>query len=254
MSDEMSDTETELAIKEPQKALVDEARDDNNNESLIFESQGEEENIPIPPTQSSTADATKIDNTGNKIKRNKFKWKIHSTYNSLEEVEEFLESEGFVIYTDRDLKCGQKFYYRCMHVPKDRKREEWCARRYVLFFGKKRHISNEMRDFIEVLYRKETKKPSSVLFHIDAARNEQKIFTDEPNPTKRQLEYELKKFNLNDVGKMISLGDMMKWCEGKSNFPTNVDEAFVLAQEIITDKNKTGFRFSMSTPHLLEIL
>lgn len=63
----MSDTENDLTkIKGPQKALVDEARDDNNNGSLIFESQSEEENIPIPPTLSNTDDATKIDN-GNVI-------------------------------------------------------------------------------------------------------------------------------------------------------------------------------------------
>lgn len=188
-----------------------------------------------------------------------------------------MKEEGFVIYDDSDLNMGQKFYFRCSRIPKDRKRSEWCSRRYIIFLpsqsndiilltndeehnhnelskGKKRLISPEMLVFIHDLYKKETKKASSVILHIDAARREQQLFVDEPNPTNKQLEYILKKFNSKETGKLIHLGDLAKWCEEKCNYPTNGDEAFVLSHEIITTKEKQGFHFTVTTPNLLKKL
>lgn len=46
-----------------------------------------------------------------------------------------------------------------------------------------------MLNFINDLYDKETKKHSSVLLHINAAREKQGLFTNEINPSKRQLAY-----------------------------------------------------------------
>lgn len=46
-----------------------------------------------------------------------------------------------------------------------------------------------MLAFIHDLYEKDTKKASSVLKHIDAARDNQGLFADEPNPNLEQLEY-----------------------------------------------------------------
>lgn len=184
--------------------------------------------------------------------------------------------EGFSVFTNRDLNCVEKYYYRCKRIPKERKRTEWCDRRYILFLpsntneinlltnglehnhdqllkGQKRTMSPEMVAFIHDLYKKDTKKPSAVILHIDAARNDINLFRDEPNPNPRQLEYCLKKYNTGDSGKMINMGDLMKWCENSSSFPTNEDEAFVASYQIVNDKNK-GFRFCMTTPKLLKIV
>lgn len=246
-----------------------EIHDSNNNESLIFESQDEDESVQS--IQNKT-DTNKVEE--NKTKRNKFNWGTHSHWQSLDEVEEFLNSEGFVIHDDKDLKCGQKFYFRCMRIPKDRKREEWCSKRFIVFLpshsneiilqtnfeehnhnellkGKKRSISIEMLEFIHDLYKRETKKASSILLHIDGARKNQGLFVDEPNPSNRQLEYCLRKYNLRDTGKMVSLGDVMKWCESNSSYPKNGDEAFVLSYECNTDKAQKGFHFCITTPNLL---
>lgn len=57
----------------------------------------------------------------NEKERNKFRWSIESSWTSLEEALVFLEEEGFVNYDDSDLKCGQKFYFRCKRIPKSRK-------------------------------------------------------------------------------------------------------------------------------------
>lgn len=210
-------------------------------------------------------------------KRNKHTWTEHSRWNSLDDVGDFLEAEGFVVFDDKELKCGHKFYLRCSRIPKDRKRCEWCSRRYIIFLpsdtkeiilqsnnmehnhnellkGKKRQMSPEMLEFINDLYDKETKKASSVLLHINAARENQKLFLDEPNPTNRQLVYSLDKYKRKETGKMIHLGDLADWCEGNSSYPTNVDGAFVLSHEIVATGDKQGFRFCITTPHLLEML
>lgn len=68
------------------------------------------------------------------------------------------------------------------------------------------------------------------------------------------MEYELFKYNSQDTGKMIHLGDLMKWCDDSSNYPAEVDATFVLSHEIVKEKNSKGFRFCMTTPRLLEML
>lgn len=259
--------------------------DSNNNESLIFESQGESDNeicTVVKPKDTNAAqqgtetDAANIEKE-QEPKRNKFKWSDHSRYSSLDDVGDFLESEGFVVFDDKDLQCGQKFYFRCNRIPKDRKRSEWCCRRHTIFLpantseiiletnnmehnhnelliGKKRPISPEMLEFINDLYDKETRKTSSVLHHINAARDKQNLFANEPNPTNRQLAYCLEKYKKKETGKMIHLGDLANWCEGKAAYPENCDDAFVLSHEIVTSNDKQGFRFCMTTPNLLEKL
>lgn len=251
------------------------------DESLVFESQDEDEvelnlSVQLRDDEEITIEAIEAVEA-KEIVRNKFKWTIHSKWDSLDDLGDFLDSEGMVVFDDRVLNIGQKIFVRCNRIPKSRKRCEWCSRRYNIFLpsnsheiiletnGKehdhnillkkqKRPVSSEMKAFINDLYQRETKKHSSVLLHIDAARKDQMLFCDEPNPTIRQLEYQLEKYNKMDTGKMISLGDLMKWCEQKSSYPESPDAAFVLAYEVVAEKEKQGFRFSISTPHLLEIL
>lgn len=179
--------------------------DDNNNESLVFESQEEDEE---EQTVKQSVPAATRNEPKPKPKREKFVWRDHSKWECLDELTDFLDTEEFVVYDDRDLKIGQKFYFRCSRIPEDRKRSEWCSCRFNIFLpshsndiiletngeahdhnellkGKKRTLSIEMQTFIYDLYKKETKKHSTVLLHIDAARKEHNLFNNEPNPTNR---------------------------------------------------------------------
>lgn len=178
-----------------------------------------------------------------KVQRNKFKWVLHSNWESLEEVEDFLDEEGFVCYDYSDLVCGQKFYFRCECIPKECKRSEWCVRRYVIFLpsdcndiclqcnglehnhnklldGKKRLISKEMMLFIQELYEKETTKSSSVLKHINSARENQNLSKDESNPSQRQLEYTLKNFR---AGKHVLRNVRKRPFSSKNNIKLIID-------------------------------
>lgn len=257
--------------------------DSNNNESLVFESQEEiESDLSLQPENTIAANV-EIEGTATCVEietksgRKQYTWSEHSRWESLDEIGDFLESEGFVVFDDKELQCGQKFYFRCGRIPKNRKRCEWCNRRYIIYLpsdtneiilqtnnmehnhsellkDKKKPISSEMLEFINDLYEKETKKHSSVLRHIVAAREKQGLFADESNPTIRQLTHSLDKFKRKETGKMIHLGDLANWCESKSSYPENRDDAFVLSHEIVDSKVKQGFRFCMTTPLLLEEL
>lgn len=216
-----------------------------------------------------------------KTSRQQFKWTVHSTHTSLEEIEDLLEAENMVLYDNKDLLSGQKFYYRCACIPRDRKRESWCALRYVIYFpsdcndiflqcndldhnhnellkGQKRPISKDMLAFIHDLYDKQTFKYTSIIMHIESARDRQNLFKDESNPTTRQLEYCLSKYRAgNSTQKMINLGDLMQWCEGSSNYPDDIDEAFALSYECNAGKSfkcDASFRFCITSPRLLEVM
>lgn len=98
--------------------------DNVHDESLLFEDDDDEEEESVLKT---TVEKT------TESKRKKHIWTEHSKWDSLDAVDDYLTAEGFVLFDDQDLKMGQKFYYRCSRIPKDRKREEWCARRFIVF-------------------------------------------------------------------------------------------------------------------------
>lgn len=208
-------------------------------------------------------------------KRNKFDWKIESEWNSLDEALDFLENEGFVCYDNKNLKCGQKFYFRCKLIPKERK--TWCAIRRTLSLpsdstkviilqnqfehnheklleGVEKPTSDEMIEFIIDLFKCGTTKIPDVIRHINYAREKRNLFTNEKNPEKRQIEYQLRKYRNSEAPPMIKLGDMIGWCEQYNKFPTDIDEAFVLNIETSSPGENLSFHFAFSTPRLLELL
>lgn len=140
--------------------------------------------------------------------RNKFEWNIHSEWQDLDEALDSIENEGFVNYDYSDLKCGQKFYFRCKLIPKEQK--TWCARRYTLFLpsnsmkveilsnqydhnhdklleGVPRPTSDEMVEFITDIFKCGTTKIADIMRHIDLARTKQGIFADEKSSIKKPI-------------------------------------------------------------------
>lgn len=207
-------------------------------------------------------------------KRNKFEWRIDTEGDDLDEALDRLENEGFVIYDQSDLKCGQKFYFRCKHIPKERK--VWCRKRYTVFLpshnlkvhilcnqfehdhetllaGQVKPPSDEIINFITDLFKCGTTKVNDVIQHIDLARTKRNLFTTEANPGKRQIEYMLRKFRNAEAPPVIKLGELVDWCEQHKEFPSNVDESFVFGYESSTYEEQLNFRFAFSTPFLLQM-
>lgn len=208
-------------------------------------------------------------------KRNKFVWVTHSEWEDLDAALDYLENEGFVHYDSSDLKCGQKFYFRCKLIPKEQK--IWCAQRYTVFLpsnntkyiilsnqlshdhdqlleGKTRPPSDEMVEFIRDLFMCNTTKIAEVIHHLDNARAKRGLFQNEKNPERRQIEYMLRKYRCSQAPSMVKLGDMIEWCDQHKEFPSNVDEAFIFNMESSSFEEELSFRFAFSTPRLLETL
>lgn len=207
-------------------------------------------------------------------KRNKFNWHIELESDDLDQALDYLEERGFVCYDYSDLKCGQKFYFRCKTIPKERK--QWCAQRYTLFLpsnslkvqilrnqydhdhdalleGTPRPISDEMLQFITGLFECGTTKTNEIIAHIDYARSKNGLFQEEATPKKIQIEYLLRKFRCAEAPSMLNLGDLVKWCQENSQFPSDINEAFVIAHEASShDDTNLSFRFVLSTPLLLQ--
>lgn len=117
-----------------------------------------------------------------KRKRNKFSWVKEKVTKDFDEAVDMITEQGFKLYDDHDLKCGQKFHFRCGKIPKSRK--TWCDKRYTIFLpahnndieilwnqlehnhndllkDQKRIVSNEMTTFIHDFYKEGSTAPAA---------------------------------------------------------------------------------------------
>lgn len=263
------------AIEEPSTSANNEK--DDSFDSLIFDGSDVETSIVVTDIiEKNTPDALKISIDTEPKQRKKHNW-TETEFESLDSVEEFLESEGFVLYDDKILKIGQKFYFRCQRIPKDRKRADWCAAQYIIFLPsdtnktilqfngcehnhnallstyKLRPVSNMMKAYITDLFDSGVTKPAVIRNILSNERNKNQLFIDEPNPTTRQINYQLAKYRQKGSKPVVNMGDLSKWCDERMAFPSDPDNAFVIGFDCSTQENQ-NFRFCMSTPHLLNLL
>lgn len=207
-------------------------------------------------------------------KRKKHIWHIERETDDVDGAIEFLDESGFVCHDYKNLKIGQKFYFRCRSMTKER--DQWCAIRYTLFFpsnslkvqilknqhdhdhdalleGTARPISYEMAQYVKGLFECGTEKTSAIIAHIDYARKNNGLFQKEPTPGKRQIEYLIRKFRSAEAPSLLNLGDLIEWCNKYSQLPSDVNEAFVISQETsLPNDPNLSFRFVLSTRLLLE--
>lgn len=157
--------------------------DDNDGNS---DNEENHDNVEVLLASSGCGESI-IKTSNEKKKRNKFSWVTQKVTKDLDEAVGSIIAEGFKLYDDHDLKCGQKIYFRCGKIPKSRK--TWCNKRYTVFLpshnddveilwnrhecnhnellkGKKRPVSDEMTTFIHDFYEKGSTTPSAVLAHI----------------------------------------------------------------------------------------
>lgn len=170
---------------------------------------------------------------------------------------------------------GQKFYFRCKKIPKERK--TWCSKKYTLFLpadkldiqilanglehdheklleGTVPPPSDEMKEFITGLFKCGTIKIPDVIRHINYARDTNRLFESEQNPTKRQIEYMLKKFRDAETPRMVKVGDLMAWCDKNKKIPSDENEGFVIGSDSSAVESDLRFRFVLSTLFLLNML
>lgn len=80
---------------------------------LVFEGSDDEETVAEnTPSQIELPNAMKASKADKPKERKKHRW-TETEWDSLDDLEEFLDSEGFVLFDDKNLAMGQKFYFRC---------------------------------------------------------------------------------------------------------------------------------------------
>lgn len=246
-------------------------------DAILENDKDDDTRTEIASTQENvTHDEVEISTVGStQKKRNKFHWTIDSEWDDLDAALEFLEDAGFVNYDFSELKCGLKFYFRCKRIPKQRK--EWCSKRYTLYLPSNNskiqvlvneydhnHInllkntiqppSDEIEQFILDCFKCGTTNSGDVIRNLNYAREKRGLFTSENNPGKRQIEYMLKRFRRSESPPIVNLGNMSESCNKYIQFPSDVNEAFIIGSHFSAFDEDLRFCFAFSTPLLLEKL
>lgn len=239
---------------------------------LSFESDAETECVNDLEGVSETCNVNVIEEPKKRV-RNKFNWVKHSEWDSFDAALDYLEEQSFVLYDDKTLKMGQKFYFRCRKRPKSVK--PYCASQCILFLpsnsnliillhngnvhnhneimkDKKRMLSDEMIDYIYSLFDKGVILYDKIIEFVEESRDKHGIFINEPNPEPRQIEYRLSLWRNSNVKPMINLGDLMEFCNNNAEYPVNDNEAFILASECSSISDELHFKFCYSTANLLK--
>lgn len=240
----------------------------NNIAHLSFESNAGSDGETI--TTESTGSLENNTFTGRK-KYTKHIWTVDKVCNSLEEATAYLNEKNFARYkVDTNLTKGVKIHFRCKSIPKNQK--VWCSRKFEIScpndstdfivshnnvehdhekIGTSKRMSGNMINFLISLFEKKTTDYDSIILHIAAARKENKDFGNENDPTKTQVSYQLRKFRGSEAKVMVSVGDLMEWCENNSQLPENVNDAFVISSSCSKLNEERHFQFVVSTPYLL---
>lgn len=245
-------------------------------QTVLSDSRAQEnDDMPIDISHEILDDTIEdicVEKLASKKERKKHNWTVEASYEDLEEAVDYVTSEGFALHKNHDLKIGQKFHFRCKNVPSDCR--PWCDRQYVIFLpsdrlecivqhnnaqhnchqlmkGKKKRMSEKLKNFIFGIFEKGTHSISSVLAHISEAMNKNDKFPADNMPNKRQIEYLLGKYRNSEVKPLFEVGDLMNWCEAHSIFPENDDEVFVISHECSSLSEAMNFRFVLSTPEML---
>lgn len=101
------------------------SNNENNDQSFELSFESNADDIPDDINVvfvTSEPDEQSIEVNAEKKKRNSFKWTKVAVGKSLDEAVDVIVEEGFKLYDDKDLKCGQKFYFKCECTPKSRTR------------------------------------------------------------------------------------------------------------------------------------
>lgn len=146
---------------------------------------GNEDDVAVVEMVNESVGFIQVETIREDPQKKKHEWITEAIYNDLEEAIEHLEEKGFILHVEHDLKCGQKFHFRCKCVPKLQK--PWCNRQHILFCpsnkldtyiiqhnnldhnchelmaDKKKKLSDEMKEYTFELFNSGVEKYNTLL-------------------------------------------------------------------------------------------
>lgn len=198
-------------------------------------------------------------------------WEQHERFETFVEAEKFVKDHGFARFDRKCLNMGTKTYYRCDKISRDAKIK--CnVQRYIFAPNdtngyqiwknsaehnhadsaktRKGKFSPDLLDFL-ITSAKNNHKPKRIIRDINKMREEKQRFENDVTPSSRQIHYLLAKHSEKEAPPIVSIGELVEWCEERAATPKNNDEAFVLAEQHSKHKQNMYFRFVLSTVRLL---
>lgn len=108
------------------------------------------------------------------------------------------------------------------------------------------HISHELIELI--IECSANRMPAKkIIDHISHLREKYELFAEDKIPTIQQIYYAVRKHKQQQAQAIISIGELVEWCEKNSAIPNDEDQAFVLHFETNKEGENMYFRFAVST-------
>lgn len=91
----------------------------------------------------------------------------------------------------------------------------------------------------------------NIIKSIDEMKNNHNMFEGEITPNAKQIYYVSERQISSEAPQMISVGDLVSWCQQNSTIPIDEDAAYVIGFEHSNEDEARFFRFMFSTQRLL---
>lgn len=78
------------------------------------------------------------------------------------------------------------------------------------------------------------------------------MFPEEATPNEKKIYYVAERYGSAQTTPIISVGDLVQWCERNANIPIDEDKPFVIGFEHSNENEQRFFRFVVSTQRLLK--
>lgn len=254
----MNDSNISSTLNEPDTTITD-MDAEVHNACNMYEISFESEKI------SNSIDPPTVNKTKKKYKKNI--WTEGEVFGTFDEAHDYLNNYGF---GSRDVKYtsqGKKTYYTCKAVAR-RAKNKCDAQRIIsepatetsykiLYTGVHTHddlneedlskrMTPEMTKFI-ISQRKKNMSADNIIKSIGELKKDLNLFPNDKVPTRKQIYYIATKHRLAETPPIVSIGELVEWCQKHSDIQEDEDEPFVFAYEHSNEGEDPFFRFAVST-------
>lgn len=113
-----------------------------------------------------------------------------------------------------------------------------------------KRMSTEMTNYI-ISQKEKHMTAENIIKSIEELKKDCRLFPNDKIPTRKQIYYIATKHRLAEKPPIVSVGELVEWCQKYSTVPDNIDEPFVFAYEHSDEGEECFFRFTVTTRRLL---
>lgn len=190
-----------------------------------------------------------------------YKWRVVESFTTMREAQKYLIDMNFS-KKDRkvDVDKSVKTTYRCKVAKVKAKNTCRClyriyepsteSNKFIVEHNRMEHNHHELNDedkniptstemtklIVDCSKKRMTAK--RIIEHLEDLQTNYNIFVDENIPSQQHIYYLLRKNKEEETPPIISIGEMVEWCESHNEVPIDEDEPFVFAFEACGEKKQ----------------